>query len=108
MADGDSNFTNVVTSGTVNIGGTTFTVYESSEAWTPSAVAGAEDVETITITGAALGDYALVSFSLDVEDLVLDAKVTAADTVTYQAVNHTTGTITLSAGTAKILVISTS
>ncbi len=59
-----------------------------SEIWNPGNVADGEMIANdVTVTGAVLGDYAIASFSLDVADLVLDAQVTAADTVTVTLTN---------------------
>jgi len=62
--------------------------YIGSNTWNPGNVADGEMVTTnVTVTGAALGDFAIASFSLDVQDLVLDAEVTAADTVSVTLTN---------------------
>jgi hypothetical protein len=42
----------------------------------------------ITVTGAALGDFAWASLSVDIVDYVLKAAVTAANTVTVSLVSH--------------------
>ena len=64
--------------------------------WTPGAILdGDEVITTVTVTGAALGDLAIASFSLDIEDLVISAAVTAADTVTISLANNTGSTVTL-------------
>lgn len=58
---------------------------EASATWNPSSLTASPcDVtdQTITVSGAKLGDYAMASFSLDVSDVILDANVTAANTVT--------------------------
>lgn len=74
--------------------------------WDPGSIAaGAEEVKEITVSGAALGDFVLVSFSLDIQDLTLTAAVTAANTVTAQLSNLTGGAIDLSSGTLKVLVL---
>lgn len=52
-----------------------------SATWDPGSISG-ELAKEVTVTGAALGDFAKASFSLDVADLILDAQVTAANTVT--------------------------
>lgn len=76
-----------------------------SDTWDPGSIAaGAEEVKEITVTGAALGDFVNVSFSLDVEDLTLTAQVTAADTVTVQLSNNTGGAIDLAEGTVYVKV----
>jgi len=52
-----------------------------------------------------LGDYAMASFSLDVSDLVLDAQVTASDTVTCVLANNTGGAVDLASGTLYVRVL---
>ena len=66
---------------------------------------GAEDAQDVTVTGAALGDYALASMSIDVTDLTITASVTAADTVTVILTNNTGGAIDLGSGTLSVMVI---
>jgi len=72
-----------------------------SETWNPGNVADGEMVSNdVTVTGAVLGDYAIASFSLDIEDLVLDAQVTVADTVTVTLTNDGIGAgVNLAEGT---------
>ena len=52
-----------------------------------------------------MGDFAIASFSRDVTDLVLNAQVTAADTVTCILANNTGGAIDLASGTVYVKVI---
>jgi hypothetical protein len=79
--------------------------------WDPGSVASKDTVgnsfvaTTVTVTGAALGDLVLVSFSLDVTDLVLTADVTAADTITVVLSNPTSGAVDLASGTLTVVVI---
>ena len=80
---------------------------EASKTWNPSALTASPcDVtdETITVAGAKLGDYAIASFSLDVSDVILDANVTSANTVTVTA--SYTGDVTkdLASGTLRVRV----
>jgi len=78
---------------------------EGSDTWDPGSINdGAEEAKEVTVTGAALGDFALASFSLDVADLVLNAQVTAADTVTCVLANNTGGAIDLASGTVRVRV----
>ena len=78
---------------------------KATTTWDPSSIAnGAEEAKEITVTGAALGDLALASFSLDVADLQLDAQVTAANTVTATLSNNTGAAVDLSSGTLTVLV----
>ncbi len=73
--------------------------------WDPSSISnGAEEAKEITVTGAALGDFAQASFSLDVADLQLDAQVTAANTVTATLSNNTGASVDLASGTLSVLV----
>ena len=69
---------------------------------------GVQETEDLTVTGAALGDYVLVSLSIDIVDLYITATVTAADTVTAILRNESTGTIDLDSTTLRVLVISRS
>lgn len=66
---------------------------------------GNEAVTTCTVEGANLGDFVLVSSSLDVVDLSLVGQVTAANTVTVQFGNWTGGTLDVGTPTVKVLVI---
>lgn len=76
-----------------------------SATWDAGSIAdGDEEVTEITVTGAALGDFVQVSFSLDVADLTLTAQVTAANTVTAQLSNNTGGAIDLASGTLTVRV----
>lgn len=77
-----------------------------STTWDAAEIAdGAEEAKEITITGAALGDYAIASLSIDIADLTLDAQVTAANTVTCILSNNTGGAINLASATLYVRVI---
>ena len=79
---------------------------EGSATWDPGSIAdGDEEAKEITVTGAALGDFVLVSFNLDVADLALVGAVTAANTVTAQLLNNTGGAIDLASGTIRARVL---
>ena len=60
---------------------------------------GDELAEDVTVTGAALGDFAVASMSIDVTDLIITASVTAANVVTVVLSNNTGGAINLGSGT---------
>ena len=80
--------------------------FNASASWNPSDIVdGNEDANDITIAGAALGDFCLVGFSLDVQDLVLDAQVTSTDTVTVVLSNNTGTAVNLGSGTIYVRVI---
>lgn len=71
----------------------------------PSLAAGVRDTEqSITVTGAALGDIAQASFSLDLQGCRLESYVSGTDTVKYQFFNATAGTIDLGSGTVRVQV----
>ena len=94
----------------VQIGDTTDMVYLASLAgsatWNPGSIAdGNEEATNVTVTGAALGDFCMVSFSLDVADLVLSGEVTASNTVTAVLANNTGGAVDLGSGTLRAKVI---
>ena len=65
---------------------------------------GDEEAEDVTVTGAALGDYAVATMSIDVTDLTITASVTAANTVTVVLGNFTGGAINLGSGTLTVKV----
>ena len=68
---------------------------------------GAEAATDVTVTGAALGDFVLASLSVDVQDMQLDAQVTATNTVTVVLSNLTqsSGGIDLGTPTLRVLVL---
>ena len=79
--------------GTIQVAGGILagTVYNNSKVWAVSSMLdGASDTDTITVTGAALGDFCLISSSVTLAGgYTLTADVTSADTVTMTIVNHT-------------------
>ncbi len=82
------------------------TVINHSEVIDPASIAAGEELDTdLTVTGAALGDYAMVSIGVDVTGLIVSAQVTAADTVTVTLANATVGAIDLASSTWKAKVI---
>lgn len=76
--------------------------FDPANAATGSGTFSATDV---TVTGAALGDLVLASFSLDATDVVVTAAVTAANTVTVVVLNNTAGAVNLAAGTLRLWVL---
>lgn len=84
----------------------TLIMLDGSATWDAASIADGDEVVTeVTVTGAALGDFAIASFSIDVADLTLAAAVTAANTVTVQLLNNTGGAIDLASGTVYARVI---
>jgi hypothetical protein len=72
-------------------------------AWTPGAIgANAGATQSVTVTGAALGDVVAVGYNQNLQDgLVLTGEVSAANTVTAQIRNVTAGSLTPTAGTVR-------
>jgi hypothetical protein len=71
-----------------------------SVVWDPASIAKNDIAETsITVTGAVLGDFVLVSSSIDLSGLTLSAHVGAADTVHVVLHNGTVGAVDLGSGT---------
>lgn len=78
---------------------------QASDTWDPGNIAdGAEEAHDVICDDAELGDFALASFSNDVTDLVLNAQVTAANTVTCVLSNNTGGAVDLASGTIRVRV----
>lgn len=79
---------------------------KGSTTWNPGSIAnGAEESQDVTVTGAALGDFALGSFSVDTADMSISASVTATNTVTVSLLNNTGGAIDLVNATVRAIVI---
>ena len=78
---------------------------EASTTWDPGSIAdGDEEVKSVTVAGAELGDFARASFSLNQQDLALTAFVQSANTVYAQLNNNTGGSIDLGSGTLRVRV----
>jgi len=76
-----------------------------SATWDSGEIAdGDMEAKNVTVTGAQLGDHALASLSIDISDLVLDAQVTVADTVTCVLANNTGGAVDLASATIYVRV----
>lgn len=72
----------------------------------PSNLAdGAGETKTATVTGAALGDFVLVSAPYDLQGITVTAYVSAASTVSVRLQNESGGAIDLASGTWRFLVI---
>lgn len=71
----------------------------------PSLGDGAGTTTTVTVTGAVPGDFALVSFSLDLQGIAVTAYVSVPDTVSVRFQNETTGTVDLASGTLRARVL---
>lgn len=70
-----------------------------------SLVDGAGESKDVTVTGAALGDFAIASLGVDTVDMVVSASVTAANTVTVRIQNESGSTVDLASTTVAVRVI---
>lgn len=70
----------------------------------PNILAAGTTTTTVTVTGAVLGDFADVSFSLDLQGIVMTTYVNAADTATVVLFNPTAGALDLASGTVRVRV----
>ena len=77
-----------------------------SETWNPASIATAGyESEDVTVPGAAVGDYVMVSLNtMLTNDMMISGHVSAADTVKCILFNPTAGAIDLGSGTLSVLV----
>jgi len=81
-------------------------VLKGTATWNPASIAAAaQESKDFTVTGAALGDFAIAGAGVDVTDLFVSAVVTATNTVTVTLINQTVGAIDLASSTWKIMVL---
>lgn len=89
------------------VGGTpkqSFLTYlEGSKTYDPPSLgAGVSTSTTVTVSDASLGDFAIASFSLDLQGIMVTAYSQGGDTVTVVFFNRTAGTIDLASGTLTV------
>jgi len=86
---------------------TQMTDIQGSTTWNPGSLAdgAGETSAAITVTGAAFGDYVLVSAPYDLQGITCNGYVSAADTVKIRIQNETGNVIDLASGTWKVKVI---
>lgn len=70
----------------------------------PAIAAQSQQTLTATLTGARVGDFAIIS-SADVSGVIFTAAVTANDTVTVYAKNYTAGSINPASQSFKITIL---
>ncbi len=80
---------------------------DATTTWTPGTVAASSGVTSsaITVTGAALGDFAIVAAPYDLQGLQATAYVSAANTVVIRLTNLTGAGVTLASGTWRVRAI---
>jgi hypothetical protein len=92
--------------GTTNDVETLNSVLMNTKTWDPGSVAtGSSTTTTVTVTGAALNDTVIPSFSLSLSGLMLTGYVSAADTVTVVLANNTAAAVDLGSGTLRAAVL---
>lgn len=83
----------------------TLVMLDASVAWDAASIANnAKEAKDITVTGAALGDFVLVSLGVALSNLSLTASVKSTDTVTMILSNNSGGAVDLAATTAYVRV----
>lgn len=66
---------------------------------------GAGDVDTVAVPGVALGDQVIaLSLGVSVAGMIITGYVSAADTVTLQIQNESTGAVNLASAELKLVV----
>lgn len=79
---------------------------EYSGTYDPASMAAGETTSTsVTVTGAAMGDYAIASHTQNLAGCIMTAYVSAINTVTVLVLNTTAGTVNISAGTLKVAIL---
>ena len=98
-----TSFTNLVIKNNVGISSDIF----ATKTYDAPSIAAASyaAVSWNDITGAALGDIAIAALEVDVANLVVDARVIAANTVEMTLNNNTVGAIDLASTTVNVRVI---
>lgn len=85
----------------VSVGQTAWT-----DTWNPSSIAaGSYETTDVTVPGAAVGDFVLVSLSTILTDnMMIGGHVSAANNVRVVLFNPTVGAVNLASGTLSVLV----
>lgn len=79
--------------------------FEGSATFDPSNLAdGSGETTTVSVPGAALGDFAQAAFSLPLQGILLTAWVSATDVVSVRFQNESGSPIDLSSGTLRVRI----
>lgn len=71
----------------------------------PSLTNGSGATTTITVAGAAFGDFCMAAFETDLASVMLSAWVAGTDTVAVRFQNQTGGTVDLPSATLRVRVV---
>ncbi|MDX2027715.1 MAG: DUF2793 domain-containing protein [Alphaproteobacteria bacterium] len=80
---------------------------DASTTWNPGSISSGAGATSsgITVTGAAFGDFVMVSASYDLQGVSATAYVSASNTVKIQLNNLTGGGVSLGSGTWRVRVV---
>lgn len=79
--------------------------FQGGAVYTPAAIANATTTTlTVSVPGAQLGAHTFVAYTKDLQGLLCTSYVSAADTVTIVLSNYTGASVTLAAGSFKVMV----
>jgi hypothetical protein len=79
--------------------------FEGSVAWDPGSIdSPGYEQKDVTVTGAAVGDFAIAAFSISTSLLLIDAQVVSPSTVSVQLFNLTGSPVNLGSGTMYVRV----
>jgi hypothetical protein len=95
--------TSDITDGTYNF----LKALSGSATWNPASLddGAGETSSSVTVTGAALGDFCISSAPYDMQGIVATCYVDAADSAKIRIQNETGGTIDLASGTWRVRII---
>lgn len=71
----------------------------------PSLASGLGVTTTLSVAGAALGDFVLASFSLDLQGITLTAYISSANTASIRLQNNTGSTIDIDSGILSVMIL---
>jgi len=103
VTENDNTFPGCATRVLLGTGGVG--LMEGAATWDPPSIAsGSQASTTLTVSGASLGDYVQsISFSLDLQGLILTGYVSTSNTVTAVLTNLTGAAVNLSSGTIRVV-----
>lgn len=80
---------------------------DATTTWAPGAIANSTGVSSsaLTVTGASLGDFAMVTAPYDLQGVQATAYVNAANTAVIRLTNLTGSSVTLASGTWRVRVV---
>jgi len=81
-------------------------VFKGEATYNPSSLSdGTGETTTVAVAESVLGDFAVASFSLDLQGITMTAYVSAKSVVSVRFQNESGGTINLASGTLSVFII---